>query len=77
MYLHAGNNKNIRLKEIIGIFDMDTATESTKTQDFLKYAEKNGNTEALFEEIPKSFILTDDGKVYFSQISVSSLVGRI
>lgn len=76
MYLHAGNNKNLRLKEIIGIFDMDTATVSQKTREFLRHAEKEGNTEALFEEVPKSFIVTED-KIYFSQISTSALIGRV
>ncbi len=77
MYLHAGNKKSIRLREIIGIFDMDSSTVAEKTRDFLRHAEKSGNTEALFEEVPKSFILTDSGKVYFSQISVSALIGRV
>ena len=77
MFLHAGNNKNLRLKEIIGIFDMDTATVSSDTKEFLKRADRLGTTEALFDEVPKSFLLTDDGKVYFSQISTQSLVGRV
>ena len=77
MFLHAGNNKNLRLKNIIGIFDMDTATVSQDTKKFLKGREKNGMTEALFEEVPKSFILTNDGKVYFSQISTHALISRV
>ena len=56
---------------------MDTSTVSADTKNFLKRAEKNKKTEALFEEVPKSFILTDDGKVYLTQISTHSLVGRI
>ena len=77
MFLHAGNNKNLRLKNIIGIFDMDTATVSPDTKKFLKKREKDGMTEALFEELPKSFVLTNDGKVYFSQISTQALIGRV
>ena len=44
MFLHAGNNKNILLKEIIGIFDMDTATVSPDTREFLKSSDKAGFT---------------------------------
>ena len=77
MFLHAGNNKNLRLKKIIGIFDMDTSTVSADTKSFLKRADRLGATEALFDEVPKSFLLTDDGKIYFSQISTQSLVGRV
>lgn len=77
MFLHAGNNKSLRLKEIIGIFDMDTATVSNDTKSFLKKKEKSNRTEAAVNELPKSFILTDKGEVVFSQISTSSLIGRI
>ena len=77
MFLHAGNNKNLRLKEIIGIFDMDTSTVSADTKNFLKKAEKKKKTEALFDEVPKSFIVTEDGKVYLTQISTHSLIGRV
>ena len=77
MFLHAGNNKNLRLRTIIGIFDMDTATVSSDTKEFLRRADRSGKTEALFEEVPKSFLLTDEEKVYFSQISTQSLVGRV
>ena len=40
MYLHAGNNKIIRTKSIIGIFDMDNATMGADTRAFLKATEK-------------------------------------
>ena len=39
MYLHAGNNKIIRTKSIIGIFDMDNATLGADTRAFLKKKE--------------------------------------
>ncbi|MBQ7124875.1 MAG: DUF370 domain-containing protein [Clostridia bacterium] len=77
MFLHAGNSKNIPLKNIIGIFDMDTATVSEDTKNFLKSLDKAGFTETLVTELPKSFILTDTDEVVFSQISTSSLIGRI
>ncbi len=77
MFLHAGNSRNILLKKIIGIFDMDTSTVGNDTKEFLKRADKKGNTENITLELPKTFILTDNGKVIFSQISASSLNGRI
>lgn len=77
MYLHLGNNKNIRSKEIIGIFDMDTATVSPHTKKFLKSREKNGKTKLVSMELPKSFILTEKEDVYLSQISTSTLISRI
>ena len=79
MFLHVGNNKNIRKKEIIGIFDADTATVSVTTRRFLSAADKRGEVEAANEEIPKSFILFKKNKghgICFSQISTTALLGR-
>ena len=36
MFLHVGNNKNIRVRNIIGIFDADNATISRETKKYLK-----------------------------------------
>ena len=32
MFLHVGNNRNIRTSDIVGIFDMDNATLSAVTK---------------------------------------------
>lgn len=81
MYLHAGNNKIIRNKSIIGIFDMDNATMGADTRAFLKATEKSGNLELSKEEIPKSFILYEKDEntaaVCISQLSTPSLASRI
>ena len=80
MYLHVGNNKNIRIRDIIGIFDADTATISSVTRKYLTAAEREHLVLSAKDEIPKSFILyRENGKfmVCFSQISTSALCGRI
>ena len=80
MYLHVGNNKNIRIKDIIGIFDADTATISFITRKYLTAAERERLVLSAKDEVPKSFILyRENGKymVCFSQISTSALCGRI
>ena len=79
MYLHVGNNKNIREKSIIGIFDTDTSTVSTITRKFLSGAEKRGMVESSTDEVPKSFVLfSEEGKckICFSQLSTAALMGR-
>ncbi len=76
MYLHLGNNKIIKVKDIIGIFDMDTSTVARTTKEFLKKNEREGNTEHASDEIPKSFVLTDS-KIYTSQISPAPLSNRV
>ncbi|MBQ9749339.1 MAG: DUF370 domain-containing protein [Clostridia bacterium] len=79
MYLHVGNNKNIREKDIIGIFDMDMCTVSSITKKFLSDAQRNDLVVSAKDEIPKSFVLyKENGKymICFSQISTSALLGR-
>ena len=76
MYIHLGNNKLIREKDIIGIFDMDNATVSKVTQRFLNNAQKEGRLVSTVDEIPNSVILTKD-KVYLSQLAPKSLYGRL
>lgn len=92
MYLHAGNNKIIRTRNVIGIFDMDNATQGADTREFLRRAEKEGKVELSKAEIPKSFVLytrtnqktkqkkekkkIQDTAVCISQLSTLSLAGR-
>lgn len=82
MYLHVGNHQNIRIKDIIGIFDADTATVSSVTKKYLSDADHKKIVKFASEEIPKSFVLYKDHKkqcycVCFSQLSSASLLGRI
>lgn len=82
MFLHIGNNKNVRERQIIGIFDADTATVSPVTRKFLAAAQKRGDVSAAGSDLPKSFVLlrgADEKKTYtvvFSQLSAAALVGR-
>ena len=80
MFLHVGNHKNIREKDIIGIFDMDNATVSTVSRKFLSEAQKRGEVISAAEEIPKSFVLyEEEGKhsICFSPLSTAALRGRM
>ena len=83
MYLHAGNNKIILTKSIIGLFDMDNATMGADTRDFLRAAQRDGSLEISKEELPKSFILYEkDHKnkkaaVCISQLSTLALCSRV
>ena len=80
MFLHAGNGRNIRQKDIIGIFDMDNSTVSHITRKYLSREQKKNTVEAVADEIPKSFILyKNEGefKICFSPLSTSALLGRM
>ena len=80
MFLHVGNNKNIRIKDVVGIFDMDNATLSSVTRKFLSEKQKQLLVEIAAVELPKSFILFEENGLYkicFSPLSSASLRGRM
>ena len=80
MYLHIGNGKSVKQKDIIGIFDLDTATVSRITKDFINKRQKEGAVTYLDSDLPRAFILLDEkGKtrVRLSRISTSGLRVRL
>lgn len=76
MYLHLGQDTLINTKDMIGIFDIDSCTLSSKTRDFLAKAEKNKQVINVSDELPKSFVLIEKN-VYISQLTTSTLKKRI
>lgn len=77
MYVHIGAGKILSDKDIIGIFDLDGKRFSDITGSFLKNAEKNGKVESAGEDLPRSFVLCEDGKVIFTHISSNAVFSRI
>lgn len=79
MFLHIGGDVVVLLKEIIAIFDLESALHSDSTKEFLKIAEEEGFIRRISEEEPRSFIITEkDNKsiIYFSPISSVTLYKR-
>ena len=80
MYLHLGQETVGRLREVVGIFDMENATISKYTRQFLADAEKGGRVCNVTMELPKSFVVCVDRDgtetVYISQISSATLLKR-
>ncbi len=81
MYLHLGKDTVIKDEDIIGIFDLDTATVSRHTRKYLNLAEKKGQTVTVSYELPKSFVVCAkpkcrENKIYISQISSVTLLKR-
>ena len=66
MYLHIGENKVVRKKDIVAIFDMDSATVSSVTKKYLSNAQKEGRVKALGFDLPRTFIIMRDKTVYLS-----------
>ncbi|MCI9274416.1 MAG: DUF370 domain-containing protein [Clostridiales bacterium] len=80
MYLHLGQDIVIKTDEVLGIFDLDTATIAKSTRDYLAMAEKRGRVVNVSMELPKSFVVCacrEGGvMVYISQISSGTLLKR-
>lgn len=79
MYLHIGNGRSIKKRDIIGIFDLDTATVSGITKKFINANQQKGKVEYNDSDLPRSFVLADgEGgvRVRLSRISSGGLKQR-
>ncbi len=78
--LHLGKNENVRVKDIIGFFDLDSSTESEATKDFLKRAEKEYKIINLLYDLPRSFVVSEingNESVYLLSNSVETEIKRM
>lgn len=73
MFVHIGENKVIRKKDIALMLDMDSSTVSVHTRNFLNKAQKEKRVIALGYDLPKSFIVTRDNKVYLSPFNIATI----
>ncbi|CAB1255620.1 extracellular matrix regulator RemB [Clostridium sp. MT-14] len=79
MFLHLGENIVVPIKDVIGIFDVDTSTYNSDTIQFLRMAEEDGFVQKITKDKPKSFIIAEvnkKSKIYLSPISSSTLTKR-
>ena len=80
MYVNIGGDMAVRDRSIIGIFDLDGATLSKKTVEYLRSAEQEGGLITVSEDIPKSFLVTEEyglERVYFTQLSAATIEKRV
>lgn len=80
MYVNIGGDMAVRDRSIIGIFDLDGCSLSKKTMEYLQDAEKNGALLSVTEDIPKTFLVTEEygfEKVYFTQLSPTTIEKRV
>jgi len=59
---------------IVGVFDLDTATVSRLTRDFLRRAQEAGAVIAVGDDLPQSFVVTsvfdNEASVFDNEASV-------
>ena len=73
MFLSLYNGYLLKEEDIVGIFDLDSATEMPTSRRFLREAEALGKMRVAAKNIPRSFVVTKDA-VYLSHASASSLI---
>lgn len=79
MYISIGADFAVRDRSVIGIFDLDNASWSKHTRLFLREAEQQGEVVAITDDLPKSFVLTEEfglNRVYLTQFNTAALIKR-
>ena len=80
MFLHIGGNVVVPMSSVIAIFDMDTATTSKDSKEFIRIAEEEGFISTIAEDLPKTFVITEinkKSKIYLTPISSITLLRRL
>ena len=81
MYLHLGQDTVVKQADVIGVFDLDTATVAKRTREFLAKSDKNKRVESVSWELPRSFTVCagkngENERVYLSPLSPATLEKR-
>lgn len=80
MYLELGGDLLVQSRAVLGIFDLDNTSWSKRTRIFLEAAQKNGELIDAAEELPKSFVLTQEfgaQRVYLTKYNAAVLMKRL
>lgn len=81
MFLHLGNNHMVDIENIVAIFDIENASTSRDTKEFLANSGKAKRVITCSYELPKSFVVTLDKDftelVYISSLSPATLKKRL
>ncbi|HIT07998.1 MAG TPA: DUF370 domain-containing protein [Candidatus Merdivicinus faecavium] len=79
MYLHIGNEQILRKEDIIGIFDIENASVSKFTKEFLSRSQQEGQVVSVTADLPKSIIVWErngERRLYLSQLAPATLRKR-
>lgn len=77
MYVDIATDFLLKDKDIIGIFDLDNTTINNHTRNFLNQKQKENKVVYLIKDLPKSFVVTEDGMVYVIELSSQIIKKRL
>lgn len=79
-YVQLENCRWVKKNGIVAVVDLDRATYSRHTRDFLERREKDGRLIVASGGLPKSFVVYDDGtreESFLSSLGVDALRRRL
>ena len=79
IYLNLGGGSVVRRSSVVAICDIDNTTCSRATRELLAAAEKAGEVINAAEDLPRSFVLCEEGgerRVGLSSLSSAALSRR-
>ena len=79
MYLHLGGDTVVATGDVLGIFDLDNASWSKHTREFLRRVQQEGRVINVTEDLPRSMVLcrvNGEERVYISLLSSATLMKR-
>ncbi len=79
MYLHVGNEVILNEKDVVGVFDIENASISKFTKEFLSRSQKAGEVVTVTGDIPKSLVVWErngERKLFLSQLAPATLRKR-
>ena len=79
IYLNLGGGSVVRRSSVVAICDIDNTTCSRATRELLAAAEKAGEVINAAEDLPRSFVLCEEGgrrRVWLSSLSTAALSRR-
>ncbi len=77
MYVDIATDFLLNDKDIIGVFDLDNTTINNHTRNFLNQKQKENKVVYLIKDLPKSFVVTEDGMVYVIELSSQIIKKRL
>ena len=76
MYLHIGQDTVLNTNEIIGVFDLDNASQAKDTRNLLHRCEQENLIHSMNDTLPRSFVILDSGQVYLTPVSSGTIARR-
>ena len=78
-YLHLGGDVSVPAGDIVAICDLDNASISPYTRDYLRRVQKEDRVISVTDDLPRSLVICmqqGEEKVYLSVLSSATLLRR-